>query len=912
MKNYIDSSDVKKRMRILKEQSDCSQITSTKTCFNLYEIANRSKNPFDIIALFKECGQGSYNADAYLDKCVKLLEASNNDSRVLSAFQDFVLPNVTRSVLAEAYSSQFSEYSDDSRKIIKVQYDYDLAMEQVAYFHDAILSTGKNMVDEAANTRVLNNTLIYQCCNCIDDNFEQLPATSKAIAAVNEALYVFQESGRSYKYFDVIMEVLDYFYSSFKDNDFDNFVSGIQRDPLCKDYYKEGFNVPNTPDLKADINREYDKASKVATACTNFDHSKNKSIEAIKELKATVFKSSIEDIQNNFNKFLNSIFVTSISCDIEVSKYICDVLIKEIEEAIKAVSIDNYDVCKEFTFKVIAHIKNAIYTAEQYIESKKDVGTTENVLYLKLRLTELEASLQESFDYIYPVYAAECAFGEMVAEKDSATKNTKDFKIFKFDNIVTRCYKIDRFLVNQFNQFKEKFKKNIKKVNEKIYGEATVYEMLTDDGNLDYCVTSFDITNLGSFERYHEFCTNCIKFINTELLEGTNMICYYQVNPDTLEFRIKENLNLTLSDEDKALIEQSLSIEDINRVNMVLEAASVYPDFNFINESVEFFNRHPEPELFNTYLEASAMAGVPVEDMIEIYESLKVANGAKFVIGTSYQASQYKPLDCDLDTVFEAVNALELILEADKPMTDRQKAAKARKEAQLAKWEKEEEEEEERKKGNSNKKDQDNKKEEVKKDKKPISDNKDNNVTDKAGASIDKIKKFMNNMKLYVHAIRGQLKKADAKTQTAIRNMDDTVSRIGRGIKQALVSDRREAVIKGSVIPSFHKCILIAAAEAGLWALNPPLAIIAAVGGFAASKKLTIKERALLYDDIIIEIKLLDKEIQKADERNQIKKLRQLMRMRKELERQAARIKYNIRIGKDYIPGGSYINRDND
>jgi ribonuclease HII len=126
-------------------------------------------------------------------------------------------------------------------------------------------------------------------------------------------------------------------------------------------------------------------------------------------------------------------------------------------------------------------------------------------------------------------------------------------------------------------------------------------------------------------------------------------------------------------------------------------------------------------------------------------------------------------------------------------------------------------------------------------------------------------------------------------------------------LKQALISDRRESIIKGSVIPSFHKCILIAVGLAGLAWFNAPLAVIAAVGGFAASKNLTKKERALMMDDIEIELELVEKEIQMADSRNQVKKMRQLMKMKKTLQREYQRIKYNIRIGKDIIPSTSYL-----
>ena len=159
------------------------------------------------------------------------------------------------------------------------------------------------------------------------------------------------------------------------------------------------------------------------------------------------------------------------------------------------------------------------------------------------------------------------------------------------------------------------------------------------------------------------------------------------------------------------------------------------------------------------------------------------------------------------------------------------------------------------------------------------------------------------------------MKNANAKTKTFLLNMDSAFDRLVNSLKKAAVSDRREAIIKGSVIPSFHKCLVLAASGAAVWALvpgGPPIVIISAVAGFATSKHLTKKERALMFDDIQIEIQLMEKEIQMADQKDQVKKMRQLMRMKKELERTAVRIKYNEKIGKNIIPGGHYINRDHD
>ena len=197
----------------------------------------------------------------------------------------------------------------------------------------------------------------------------------------------------------------------------------------------------------------------------------------------------------------------------------------------------------------------------------------------------------------------------------------------------------------------------------------------------------------------------------------------------------------------------------------------------------------------------------------------------------------------------------------------------------------------------------------------PTTKNVKNTVTSKVSDVKEKVKSGenplkglnLNNLKLYVAGLKKNMKDLDSKTQTHVRNMDYMVEKLIKNLKGALVSDRRESIIKGSVIPSFHKCILIAVGLAGLAWFNAPLAVITAIGGFAASKKLTERERALMLDDIEIELELLDKEIGMADSRNQIKKMRQLMKMKTQLQREYQRIKYNIRLGKDIIPSSTYI-----
>ena len=84
-----------------------------------------------------------------------------------------------------------------------------------------------------------------------------------------------------------------------------------------------------------------------------------------------------------------------------------------------------------------------------------------------------------------------------------------------------------------------------------------------------------------------------------------------------------------------------------------------------------------------------------------------------------------------------------------------------------------------------------------------------------------------------------------------------------------------------------------------------PIAAIGAIGALALSKKLTKRERLLLLDEIETEMEVCDKELALADSNNQIEKYRALLTYKKNLARQYQRIKYNITIGKDILPGST-------
>ena len=217
------------------------------------------------------------------------------------------------------------------------------------------------------------------------------------------------------------------------------------------------------------------------------------------------------------------------------------------------------------------------------------------------------------------------------------------------------------------------------------------------------------------------------------------------------------------------------------------------------------------------------------------------------------------------------------------------------------------------------------KKPEVKKPK-VGSSNKESNKSSKEINSVDDVKipkdapkdgyksggLNLNNIKLGLMGLKTKFKEMSTKEKEISRNLDNASRTFVKAMKDALVSDRREAIIKGSVIPSFSRCIKASLGLAVIGHFSLPAALIAALGGFALSKKLTKRERLLLLDEIETELEVVDKELSIADSNNEIKKYRELLKYKKDLQRQYQRIKYNIRIGKDILPDSTAGLRNSD
>lgn len=156
-----------------------------------------------------------------------------------------------------------------------------------------------------------------------------------------------------------------------------------------------------------------------------------------------------------------------------------------------------------------------------------------------------------------------------------------------------------------------------------------------------------------------------------------------------------------------------------------------------------------------------------------------------------------------------------------------------------------------------------------------------------------------NNLMIVKEKIKKNAQKLSDKDKQYSRQLDNIVDRMISKTQKELTNKNREAVIKGSLLPSFSAAIKLAMASGVASIVNPVLGIITLVGGIGAAKVGTKKEQQYILDEIEIELKLVDKKIQLAERNDDTKALEQLYRIEKQLKREQTRIKYHK---KDFRP----------
>lgn len=155
---------------------------------------------------------------------------------------------------------------------------------------------------------------------------------------------------------------------------------------------------------------------------------------------------------------------------------------------------------------------------------------------------------------------------------------------------------------------------------------------------------------------------------------------------------------------------------------------------------------------------------------------------------------------------------------------------------------------------------------------------------------------FVNSLKLASEKLKKGLTKLSDKDKQISNKVDVSLSQLKKSMENTLTNENREAVIKGSVLPSASKIIKLGITTGALWLINPVIAVINALGYLALSAKHKAKERQLILDELDVELKMCRKYMDIAESKNDMKALKQLMTIEKTLTRQEQRIRYKMKV----------------
>ena len=178
-----------------------------------------------------------------------------------------------------------------------------------------------------------------------------------------------------------------------------------------------------------------------------------------------------------------------------------------------------------------------------------------------------------------------------------------------------------------------------------------------------------------------------------------------------------------------------------------------------------------------------------------------------------------------------------------------------------------------------------------------IDSSNEGNETKRAISSI-------NDAKLAWQGIKSKMKGASAKEQEMSRDLDLEFNHLLRTLKATYGTDHREEIITGEVNHSISKIIKIAIGLAGIGvaAHTAVIPVLGAIALFARSKYTTLKEKKLILDEIDIELQVIEREIQRAEQSGSTKKYRQLLTIQKNMQRKRQEIYYSLAKKGQRIP----------
>lgn len=941
-KNNFKFSTILKRSSCLNSINESGKVVDSQTLYeHLQALMKSGKNGRDqalenSLNSYLESLSNLTNASNYYWQPVSLIEQFNKidkviSDRIVNEYSARILPYI-KDIGSIEYCIERSDLMDDQKSsILEAAYNYQ-AGERILANHDNI-SKRFNIENALIKYKFANSKAFCESVASFIDTYTIKPY-QKFNAAIDECCFILEKHGISnYDKNEIVRDLLEYFFlreEYLTESDIDNFKRVIDTNVFL-------FKPLNGEKIIIDIPKDNNS---IRNCIDNFIFSKEKNLEVLSKLIFdSLNKTSKIDITNNINKIL---FLLWDICKAETIPYDeFKFLLKKVSSYISGIGSGAVNGQNGYTHKDIVDIidkiqevKNQIKTDCRSNSELSDYGVkfvniidtclsnlidSKNIIYTEPNLQAISFVNRPNYDEAVPL---------------------KEFKIFKFHNLVRAAFNMDKLLRKKENRLakntKNKAKKFINKVKNALFESANdinIYSYIGEDNKVDICIAQYvyneqDLSN-DNLELMIEFASDvCSEFNDILACEGNfTTKSYYIINPGVAEIRLKESAPIRLTNADIVNISEAKDsslnlymskLQESNRINNLFSRYDSRPLMEQFNDLFEYDNFTVEH--FKYALEALSYICQDSEQILEFTDifsryhhnslinesvsTITMINEDKHIrsLAESWTPCTENIEDVPFEIKLEAYSLLQdIFIDAGKSLYE---------ESMADDWDDDEEDDEDA----SNSKDNKDEKKEKEVDFKKPEENDSNNSEQQQKPEVDDARKKkgfnLHGIKLGLKGLRDKFKKMSTSMKERSKTLDNSVRSMVKGFKDSQSNQRREQIIKGSVIPSFSSIIKTGALMAGSALFDPThivAPVIVALGGFAINQHLSKKEKLLILDEIETELDVVEKEINLADGDNDIKKYRALLKYKKELQRQYQRIKYNIRIGKDITPDSSEV-----
>lgn len=859
------------------------------------------------------CTYSTANANYY--KPIMLIEKLNDNyptlsSYLLSEYTSRIIPYITDLDKVSNAVDRYSKLTPKQSNTIKEA----VSVNGIA---DRIINNHKNIsekIDIERDIVRLHNlgtkAIVENTANIVDKY--NLPGYQKLNVTIEESVYVMDKMSLGYNKSDVARVALEYF---------------LLRDNNANlDYYKRAIDESYVMEPEDSIEVKYLLGAKpeinsIRKVVDQFIASNDNSISAYADMCNNILRNTTkEDIIANVDKLVYTLYdVFKVNRDNQGIIDCFDIITFNI------INLDYHNFSRE----EIDYMIDRLYAA--YNDIKYNGNATETSVsaaeFLDNGLSNFISNLKTASTILYSRPNLEALY---MVNNSTEILPLKEFKIFKFNNLVKAAFNMDKHLKTKTKEFYTKhnisFKNFIEKSRSLIWGESTIgikenmFAYIGEDARADICVMQY-FYNESEYDELFKFVSEaCIGFNNRLALENNATIrAYYMTSPGMVEVRVKDSTMISLDEHCWDTVRSSFDNSFISYMNMIEESVDSFKNVEYdilesfnIDDAIKNMNNSKSFTLEHFQLALEAMQFLDIdkktvsifadkysdysyfnESADSHYATEKVINEAV----SSWEPYTGVPLDIQFEAYTYLVNIFEAGATINKPAVNKPKVGSKAIDAKLKAggyYDQYDDELDDEDSSNDNLENND-KKEEKSEEKKDNTQSTTNNSGSEKKPLIN-----INAIKLALAGLRTKFKEMDTKQKEASKNLDNAVRAFVNSVHDAFVADRREAVLRGNVVPSFSRCIKAAIVLAGLGIASGGVGvpIIVGLGAMCVSKKLNDKERLILLDEIETEIEVIDKELQIAESNNEMKKYRALLKYKKELQRQYQRIRYNIKSGK--------------